>query len=104
MKRLRTSFSAVLLAAALACTSGCAANLPNESAGEYVDDAVITTKVKAAILDQPALKSGEISVLTFKGAVQLNGYVGSQATIDKAGEVARSVSGVRSVKNALRLR
>jgi hyperosmotically inducible protein len=103
MKQLRKSISAVFLAVTLASTLGCAANLPNESAGEYVDDAVITAKVKAAIVDQPSLKSSEISVLTFKGTVQLSGFVASQAKIDKAGEVARSVNGVRSVKNDMRL-
>jgi hyperosmotically inducible protein len=84
--------------------AGCAANLPDESAGEYIDDAVITTKVKAAILDQPPLKSLEIHVDTFKGTVHLYGFVSSQFNIDKAVEIARSVNGVRSVKNDLRLK
>jgi osmotically-inducible protein OsmY len=104
MKLLKRSISAVFLSIALASIAGCSANLPKESAGEYVDDAVITTKVKAAIFDQPSLKSSEISVETFKGAVQLRGYVASQANIDKTVEVARSVNGVRSVINDMRLR
>jgi osmotically-inducible protein OsmY len=103
MKQLKRSISAVFLAVTLATTLGCAATLPNESAGEYVDDAVITAKVKAAILDQPSLKSFEISVVTYKGTVQLGGFVATQAKIDKAGEVARGVNGVRSVKNDMRL-
>lgn len=103
MKPLRKPVSAVFLAAIMAIAPGCA-NLPAESAGEYVDDAVITTKVKAAILDQPPLKSSEIHVETFKGTVHLRGVVASQSTIDKAGEIARNVNGVRSVKNDLRLR
>src|ERR1035437_2800596 len=70
-----------------------------ESAGAYVDDAVITTKVKAAVLEESSLKSAEINVETNKGIVQLTGFVSSRAAIDKAGAVARSGKGVTSVKN-----
>ncbi len=70
-----------------------------ESAGEYVDDAVITSKVKAAVLGESSLKSTEINVETLKGTVQLSGFVRSRADIDKAVAVARSVKGVTSVKN-----
>jgi len=104
MKLSKRSIPAVVLAVTLASIVGCASNLPDQSAGEYVDDAVITTKLKAAILDQPTLKVLEIHVETFKGTVYLNGFVASKAQIDKAGEVARSVNGVRSVKNDLQLK
>lgn len=67
--------------------------------GEYFDNTVITTKVKAAIFNEPTLKSAEINVETFKGVVQLSGFVSSQADINKAVEVARNVKGVVSVKN-----
>jgi len=70
-----------------------------ESAGEYVDDAVITTKVKAAVLEESSLKSAEIKVETNNGIVQLSGFVGSSAEIDKAVAVAGRVKGVTSVKN-----
>lgn len=70
-----------------------------ESPGEYVDDAVITTKVKAAVFEEPSLKSAEINVETSKGTVQLSGFVSSRAAIDKAVAVAKNVKGVRSVKN-----
>jgi len=70
-----------------------------ESPGEYVDDAIITTKVKAAVFEEPSLKSAEINVETYKGTVQLSGFVRSRANIDKAVEVARRVEGVKSVKN-----
>ena len=103
MKQLKRSISAVFLAVTLATIMGCAATLPNESAGEYVDDAVITTKVKAAILDRPTLKLFDIHVETFKGEVQLRGVVASQSTIDEAIKVARSVNGVKSVKNYMRV-
>ena len=100
----RKGFYAVFLAIVLATAVGCADNLPKESAGEYIDDAVITTKVKASIVDRPTLKVSEIRVETFKGTVYLSGFVASEAQIGRAGEVARSVNGVRSVKNELRLR
>ena len=76
----------------------------DESPGEYVDDAVITTKVKALILEEPSLKSAEINVETFKGIVQLTGFVRSRADINKAVEVAKSVNGVKSVKNDMILK
>jgi len=103
MKQLRRSICAAFLGVALVTIVGCAATTTRESTGEFVDDAVITTKVKAAILDEPTLKSSEIRVDTFKGVVQLRGVVASQSKIDKAGEVARRVSGVKSVKNDMRL-
>ena len=70
-----------------------------ESAGEYVDDAAITGKVKAAVLADASLKSAEINVETYKGIVQLTGFVRSRADIDKAVAVAKGVKGVTSVKN-----
>lgn len=70
-----------------------------ETAGEYVDDSVITTKIKAAVFEDPSLKSAEINVETLKGTVQLSGFVRSRADINKAVELARKVKGVTSVKN-----
>jgi osmotically-inducible protein OsmY len=75
------------------------ATTKRESAGAYVDDSVITTKVKAAVLQEPSLKSAEINVETNKGIVQLTGFVRSRANIDKAVEVAKGIKGVTSVKN-----
>jgi osmotically-inducible protein OsmY len=83
---------------------GCASTAKQEGTGEYVDDTVITTKVKGAILNEPSLKSAEINVETFKGVVQLSGFVASQAAENKAVEVARTVGGVKSVKNDMRLK
>lgn len=71
----------------------------SESPGEYVDDTVITSKVKAAVLGESSLKSAEINVETYKGVVQLTGFVRSRADIDKAVAVAKAVKGVTSVKN-----
>ncbi|HEX9157004.1 MAG TPA: BON domain-containing protein [Syntrophales bacterium] len=83
---------------------GCASTPTKESTGEYVDDSAITTKVKAAIFNDPALKVFQINVETFKGEVQLSGYVDSAQNVQKAGEVARSVGGVKSVKNNLNVK
>jgi len=80
---------------------GCASTPKREGTGEYVDDSAITTKVKAAIFNDPALKVFQINVETFKGEVQLSGFVDSAQSVKKAGEVARGVGGVKSVKNSL---
>jgi osmotically-inducible protein OsmY len=93
------SVATVSCAAAFAALVGCASTTTRESIGEYVDDGVITGKVKAAVLKEPTLSSSEINVETFKGRVQLSGFVSSQADIDRAVEVARGVGGVTSVKN-----
>ncbi len=98
--RFVTVFFAIFLAALV----GCASSARQEGTGEYFDDSVITTKVKAAIFNEPTLKSTEINVETFKGVVQLGGFVSSQANISKAVELARSVNGVTSVKNDMRLK
>jgi osmotically-inducible protein OsmY len=79
----------------------CASTSKQESTGEYVDDSVITTKVKSLLAADDFLKSFEISVETYKGSVQLSGFVNSQQAVDNAGEIARSVKGVKSVKNDL---
>lgn len=80
---------------------GCASSRTQEGTGEYVDDVAITTKVKAAILQEPGLKSAEINVETFKGVVQLSGFVSSTVAAQRAVQVARQVNGVKSVKNAM---
>jgi osmotically-inducible protein OsmY len=72
-----------------------------ETPGQYLDDSVITTKVKTAIFNEPSLKSLQIEVETYKGVVQLSGFVDSKASVKKAGEVAGKVEGVKSVKNDL---
>jgi hyperosmotically inducible protein len=81
----------------VACTS----TPQKASTGEYIDDSVITTKVKSQLMADDFLKSFQISVETFKGVVQLSGFVNTQAASDKAGQIASSVNGVRSVKNDL---
>ena len=101
---LTNRFMTFIVAIVLASVLGCAGTSTKEGTGEYVDDTVITTKVKAAIFDEPSLKSAQINVETFKGTVQLSGFVSSRAEINRAGEVARGVGGVTSVRNNIRLR
>ena len=97
-------FAAIFLVLTLLTAGGCASTHKHEGTGEYVDDSVITSKVKAAILDEPTLSSAEINVETFKGVVQLSGFVNSKADITKAVAVASGVGGVKSVKNDMRLK
>jgi len=103
MKMFKSAVS-VIAVLAMATTLGCASTAKQEGTGEYVDDTVITGKVKAAILNEPTLKSAEINVETFKGVVQLSGFVSSAANEATAVQVARTVGGVKSVRNDLRLR
>ena len=100
VKTFATVFATLLLITAV----GCASTKTQEGTGEYVDDTVITTKVKSAILGEPGLKSSEINVETFKGVVQLSGFVNSRADIDAATKVTRGVAGVRDVKNNMQLK
>lgn len=79
----------------------CASTRTHESTGEYIDDSVITTKVKTLLARDDFFKSFQIGVETYKGIVQLSGFVNSQQAVDKAGQIARSVQGVNSVKNHL---
>jgi osmotically-inducible protein OsmY len=99
-KRIFALFFAVFMMSVL----GCASTAKHEGTGEYIDDSVITTKVKAVIFNEPTLKSAEINVETFKGNVQLSGFLSSQSDINKAVELTRNVKGVNSVKNDMRLK
>jgi osmotically-inducible protein OsmY len=111
MKQLKT-ITTISLAAMFTVMLGCASTAQKESAsasskesaGEYLDDSVITTRVKTAVFNEATLKSSEINVETYKGVVQLSGFVGSQAEINKAVEIARSVKGVVSVQNDMQLK
>jgi len=101
MKTARPMARALLVLLALAVIAGCATTRTQESSGQYVDSSVITAKVKAAIFDDKALKVYDINVETFKDVVQLSGFVNSAEIKSRAGVVAGSVSGVKSVKNDL---
>jgi len=101
MARIQRILKFMVCIGLVATFLGCAATPQSASTGQIVDDSVITTKVKAAILEEPTLKSLQISVETYKGVVQLSGFVDSSQSVKKAGEVAGRVAGVVSVKNDL---
>jgi osmotically-inducible protein OsmY len=95
---------AITLAAALLLAGGCASSSKQETAGQYLDDSGITTRVKKAIFDEPSLKVTQISVETWKSVVQLSGFVDTSAQVGTAGSLARAVAGVTSVKNDIRVK
>jgi len=104
MKKRNILIGYFVLLMLIATLVACASTSKQEGAGEYVDDSVITTKVKSLLAADDFLKSFEISVETYKGIVQLSGFVDSQKAVDKAGEIVRSVKGVTSVKNNLNVK
>ena len=104
---MKTIFRKILPLAAIVATAGllgCASTSTHESTGQYIDDTTLTAKVKTAIFEQPTLKSAEINVETFKGVVQLSGFVSSQDNVNTAMATARAVNGVTSVKNDMRVK
>jgi osmotically-inducible protein OsmY len=103
MRPLR-GFGILVLTIVLASAWGCGSTGTKEGTGEYVVYSLIRTNVNAAIFNDSTLKVNEINVETFKGVVQLSGFVRSQADIDQAVKVARGVAGVKSVKNDMRIK
>ena len=101
MKKRNIVIHGLVLLMLTATFVACASTRTQESTGEYVDDSVITTKVKSLLAKDDFLKSFQISVKTYKGTVQLSGFVGSEKAIDNAVQIAGSVKGVGSVKNSL---
>ena len=99
-----TVISASLLALFLITAVGCAGSETSESTGEYIDDTWITTKVKASLVEDPVAKARDVSVETFKGTVQLSGFVDSQEAMDQAVIIASSIEGVRAVNNDMRIK
>lgn len=101
MKKRNIVIHCLVLLMLIATFAACASTRTHESAGEYVDDSVITTKVKSLLAEDDFLKSFQIGVETFQGTVQLSGFVDSQQAIDKADQITKGVNGVKSVKNDL---
>lgn len=93
-----------LSAIALISVMGCAATATRESTGEYVTDSWITTKVKAALVEDPQVKATEVNVETYKGTVQLSGFVSSDTAMHQAVRVTRGIKGVTGIKNDMRLK
>lgn len=104
MTALHKHFSMLFMAFALIALVGCSVASGQKTAGEFVDDSVITTRIKAAFVQDDQLKVTEIKVETYRGAVQLSGFVGSKAQADRAVVVARGIQGVKSVSNDMRIR
>ncbi|MFB5642232.1 BON domain-containing protein [Kluyvera ascorbata] len=100
-KAMAASCAALLVAISL---SGCAGSSTKESTGGYIDDTVVTTKVKTALFSDKQIKSSEINVQTFKGRVQLSGFVSSAADAKRAVEVTRQIQGVRVVENDMQIK
>lgn len=103
MKHARNVLFAVFLASTLLSAMGCSSP-PERETSQYLEDSDVTTKVKAAIYNDPLAKHNEIYVATLRGVVQLSGFVSSQAALDRAVELARHTSGVKSVTNDMRLK
>jgi len=101
MKRANSTARALLILVAMVAIVGCASTRTQESTGQYLDDSTITAKVKTAILQDPALKVFQVNVETFKGMVQLSGFVDSAQAAQHAAVVASQVGGVKSVANNL---
>ena len=101
MKKRNMLIGYLILLMLVATFAACASTRTHESTGEYVDDSTITTKVKALLAEDNFLKSFQIGVETYKGRVQLSGFVNSPDAVKKAGEITRSVKGVTSVANNL---
>jgi hyperosmotically inducible periplasmic protein len=106
MQPSRIAFAAALIVAlgGTVVTTGCASTTTRESAGEVIDDSVITTKVKAAFVEDKAVSANNINVETFKGTVQLSGFANNATEMRRAEEIARGIKGVKSVKNDIRLK
>lgn len=101
MKKRTIVIHCLVLLMLIATFAACSSTRTHESTGEYVDDSVITTKVKSLLAADDFLKSFQIGVETYKGVVQLSGFVNSQKAVDKAVEITQSVNGVKSIKNNL---
>jgi osmotically-inducible protein OsmY len=98
--------SALLLAATLASTMmiGCSSTPQQQSTGQAIDDGVVTAKVKAKLIEDPVTKAHQINVETFKGSVQLSGFVETEQARSRALQLAKDTAGVKNVKDALEVR
>jgi len=101
MKKIHIVMRFLVVLMMIAAFVACASTPKQEGTGDYIDDSVITTKIKSQLANDEFLKSFQISVESRKGIVQLSGFVDSQKAKDKAGQIARGVGGVTSVRNNL---
>ena len=103
---MKIKFAGLILVASLAALpismmTGCAVTSGRESAGEYVDDKTMSTKIKTALARDPEVKAHQVNVTTFRGSVQLSGFVDSQAQKDRATEIIKNMEGVKELHNDL---
>ena len=103
---MRHLAKALMVAVVLGSTTmaGCTSTPDQASTGQVIDDSVVTTKLKAKLIDDPVTKAGQINVETFKGTVQLSGFVDSAEAKSRAGQLAKETDGVKDVKNSLQVR
>ena len=101
MKKRNMFIRCVVLVMFVTIVAACAATPVRESTGEFIDDALITTKIKSQLAGDDIMRAFQISVETFRGIVQLSGFVNSQMDVERADEIATNVNGVRSIKNNL---
>lgn len=101
----RKQFTQIVLAAMMALVlAACAGTSKQESTGEYIDDTILTTRVKTALLNDPLVSGLAVNIETYKGTVQLSGFVKSVAERNRAVDLARGVKGIRQVKNDILIR
>jgi osmotically-inducible protein OsmY len=101
MKKKSIFIHCLLILVLIASLTACASTPKQASTGEFIDDSVITTKVKTQLAADNLLKSFQIGVETYRGTVQLSGFVGSRELVDKAEQITKGVQGVKAVKNDL---
>ncbi len=104
MRNVKTLCASLLAILLITTVIGCAGSATQESTGEYIDDTWITTKVKASLVDDPDVKAREVNVETFKGVVQLSGFVESEEAMARAVAIAESIEGVTSVRNNMTIK
>lgn len=101
LKITTTCLALLLGSGAVLMSTGCAGTSTKESTGEYIDNSAITARVKSALASDDVVKAREINVESFRGTVQLSGFVNTEAEKDRAGRIAKSIEGVQDVKNSI---
>lgn len=104
MKLPKALLVALLATTILPPMVGCASDSKQQSVGSYIDDATVTTRVKAALAEDKQVRVTQVNVETYRGVVQLSGFVDSESDVRRAAEVARTIPGVKSVKNDIRVK
>lgn len=104
MKNIQSCLISLLLLSGIAFTAACSSTATRQSTGEYIDDTALTAKVKTALIKDEMVKAADVQVETFRGTVQLSGFVDSSVQKDRAEQVARGINGVQAVTNNIQLK